>query len=81
MIDREVPVFHRTKLQLGNKMDDIIRELERCLEGMEDWDNSEGNSLLDVKNHHLSQYLIDLADIIKCRVTGWSCVDVLIYER
>ena len=74
MIDREVPVFHRTKLQLGMKMDDIIRELERCLEDMEEgnWDNSEGNSLLDVKNHHLSQYLIDLADIIKCRVTGES---------
>ena len=72
MIDREVPVFHRTKLQLGRKMDDIIRELEQCLEGMEEggWDNSEGNSLLDVKNHLLSQYLIDLADIIKCRVTG-----------
>jgi len=74
VIDKEVPVFHRTKLSLGKKMDDIIRELEQCLEDMEanGWDNSHGNSLLDVKNHHLSQYLIDLADIIKCRVTGQS---------
>jgi len=73
-IEKEIPLFHKTKLNLASKAERIIKILEGYLQELEssEFDTTNGNSLLDVKNHYLSQQLIDLTDIISCRVQGKS---------
>lgn len=71
-IEEELPLFHRTLLDVKEQADLIEKEIALKLKQLKTKDISSGVSLLDVKNLTMIQYMCDLIGVAKCKLTGAS---------